>query len=498
MKFGKFFSAIALLASIAIACEEMPQGNEDTNTDKPTPEQPTPEPEKQALKADITLSNAFNWSEGDAVALLSANAQPVLSSQLTQAGATGSFEFDAEAGSYKIVFPFKEGMVYGEYINEISAVQTQQEAGMANMANLLFLSENDVQLTAESKNVELKMQGSLICFNVYGGNADETVLSAGFYTSEVESRVDLANPATVAGGEDAAQKLYLAVAPATAQNLTYYVVTNEARYEFSNEQAVTFEEGKVQNVTLNLISSTFSAAASETLSIYYGENLFTAQGAQASVNAELLLEGNEVVYPIDVWAAGPNVYTRIRVFDAAWNLLEGYQNEDIYYYISDITTNPQPLKCGIPFTQTGGYIIYVEARNDEAATEAEQWTGYQINLTIKDPNATSQEPTVQLLSPLTAKVGTPYTLKIQLDAPEGFLQCWPKVSVWGNFDPWPSVLSNDWWEIAKDATSYTYENTVTFTAAGPYVVGLYSDNPIKDNKGASLPLGELGTIEVTE
>ena len=324
MKARNFFAALAMSFVAAVACEEKLPDNSGNNNGDNTD---TPPPAATELKISATFADGFTWSAGDAVAFLQIDEDPMKSNELTEGAQKAEFFLDEESGegAYRVAYPYSDNLKYGVNTLTVPGNQVQQTAGEMNKANALFFSTADAQITADATaDVQMKLVGSVVCFEVYGGAAGETVWSAG--VSAVENHfsgeltvaadlsvtatpdynlahVDLTTPADASVAENAAQKLYLTVLPAdNVANPTYFVMTDKGKYEFYTEAAETFSNGAVKTVKLNLSEADAFGASTEALSITVGETVYTE--ASTAETVEIPFEGAPVTFNIDAWVSG--------------------------------------------------------------------------------------------------------------------------------------------------------------------------------------------------
>lgn len=150
-------------------------------------------------------------------------------------------------------------------------------------------------------------------------------------------------------------------------------------------------------------------------------------------------------------------------------------------------------ELALTFTEAGEYKVWIDPVTDGVgnATEGKEW--FTISVT---ENAPADPISVTMTSAETATVGTPYMVKIQFEAVAGFVENWPKISLWGDFTPWPTLINQDWFTLAGGSTSYTYTKEVTFTTAGQYILGVYADADFKDADGNTLAQGMTFSITV--
>ena len=191
--------------------------------------------------------------------------------------------------------------------------------------------------------------------------------------------------------------------------------------------------------------------------------------------------------------------------ETAWPLVKVYCGDVMPQELVDnwngwwpeVSGSSVTVEQALTFPQAGEYKVWIDPVSDKAgnATEGKEW----FTIIVSDGSAPVVEPpSVTMTSAGTATVGVPYTLTIDFSAPKGFVENWPKITVWGNFDPWPKPLDNDWFTLAGASTSYQYAKDVTFSAAGEYKVDVYTDSTLSDAEGNTVPSGTIGTIIVNE
>ena len=152
----------------------------------------------------------------------------------------------------------------------------------------------------------------------------------------------------------------------------------------------------------------------------------------------------------------------------------------------------------LTFTQAGEYKVWIDPVTDLSGNSSEGKEWFTINVTEGSVPPPADPISVKMTSAGTASVGVPYTVEIQFEAAAGFVENWPKISLWGDFDPWPTLISQDWFTLSGGSTSYTYTKEVTFTTPGSYVLGVYADADFFDADGHTLPQGLTFRIDVSE
>lgn len=525
MKTRRFFSILATMLAVAVACEEAepqekPGDGPGTGGDDPNPPAVT-----SVLKVNATFADGFAWAAGDAVAFLQLDEDPIKSNVLTEGGATAEFSLDEEAvaGEYRIVYPYSDDLVYGVNTLAVPGNQTQTAAGEMNKANTLFFSTEDVEVSEDAAaDVQFKMVGSVICFEVYGGAAGETVWSAGVTTTENflageltvardltvtavpdynTSHVDLATAADAAVAENAAQKLYLVVLPAeNVANPTYFVMTDKGKYVFYTDAAETFADGAMKTVKLNIAEADDFGASTEVLAVTVGETVYTYnvdEAGEAIPNAVLVdteYDGAPVEYTLDAWvsgtaAEGESFWYEVKAYKSDWSvILEEYPT---------IAVAPEKVFREFTFDAPGTYYVYLYVKSGDSSNA--QYAGVDITIVVKQAGAEINPPTAEMTSATEATTGTPYTLSITFADDSGLAGCWPQVEVCTADGYYPPVFANNyngWWPaLTVNEKSQTMELVIDFDKAGEYIVKITKDlKDINNNDAGALT---LGTITVT-
>ena len=519
MKTKSFFSMLAMVLAVAVACEQekMPEqnGNENGGNEQDPPAAET------SLMVTAEFADGFSWAAGDAVAFLQIDEDPVKSNELTEGGAKAEFVLDEEAGagSYRVAYPYSDALRYGVNTLLVPGNQTQTVAGEMNKANALFFSTEDAQITEDAvAEVEMKLVGSVICFEVYGGAAGETVWSAGVLASENHfsgeltvaadlkvtavpdynlAHVDLATPADASVAESAAQKLYLTVLPAdNVANPTYFVMTDKGKYEFYTEATETYANGTVKTVKLNIAEADAFGAQTEALAVTIGETVYTYNVDEAgaavpnAIQIDIEYDGAPVNYTLDAWVSGA---------DASWYEMKAYNSD--WSAISEeyptIGIAPERVVRDFTFNAAGTYYVYLYVKAGEEPNIS--YAGVDITIVVKQAGAETNPPTAALTSATTAQTGVDYTLALTFTDDSGLAACWPQVEVCTADGHYPPVFANNWngwWPaLTQGATSETMELVVNFDQPGEYKVYITKD--LKDINNNDAGYIELGTITVT-
>ena len=238
-------------------------------------------------KASFEDNAGIVWVSGGkagiAAAESSSEVTPVASEELSTASISNdrfkaSFQFTAAAGSYRIFYPYSADASYGNYRFEVSANQTQAEAGESSDIFALVGTEDfNLEENETVTDSRMKAVGSYIFFQVYGKTGEKlqsieitsrnTNISGGYGAdndgglvgdvtgSGDNVKVSLGSEYTVTEQKDNAKGIYAAVLPGNSQN-TYTVTTDWGVYTFESSAEKEFKMGAVKSLPLNLTSAT--------------------------------------------------------------------------------------------------------------------------------------------------------------------------------------------------------------------------------------------------
>lgn len=288
MKTTRIFAALMPLLMFSCAKENIVP--EDNNT-KPSEEIKTDGGEKYQFavtlspetgsKAAFDDSKGVIWVAGGKAALISENKKNIASEELSTISEdkySATFKFEAEAGKYRLCYPYNEKSYYNFHLVEVPSVQTQAAAGIS-ADTFAAVADNDIDLTAENLSVSdltYHVVGSYLRFVIYSDQAepDETIQSVKIYaqspvagkyrahfdySTTIEDRypdnsieVVLSEACPVTTSADGAKGIYAAVLKGEYTGLTYRVKTNKAEYEFNSTRTKTINNGEISDVKLNL------------------------------------------------------------------------------------------------------------------------------------------------------------------------------------------------------------------------------------------------------
>lgn len=481
-------------------------------------------------KASLSDSYGVQWQVGETAAIVAAGGAPIESTALTESDMTNNawqatFGFDAEVGTYRLFHPYSAESSYGAYKFNVPAEQIQHEAGMMNAGYVCLVAEDDVTLSdAEIASVNYNVAGTIMKFLIFGGAADEKIMSVEFYdggweeteVNQISGVITAANDGSVETTPDAcyvkvsleeyadasvaskelAEGIYMSVLPSVLNKPKYTVYTTTTKYEFySQNESYELMNGAMHTVSLNLSSTNEKLVKTDW---EYGEDWFdsseeTKVTMKSGTDVELSLDGESVTYTFDAWVSGNDIsYGKVMVYDGSWNELDEFKTDGYAYSYPNFYTNPTRTTFDVTFTEVGNYIVYLNVL-DEKGTWLEEG---KANVKVVDPNAAKDTtpPTVVLNSPTTASVGEDYALSITFSDNVGFEGLWPKVQL-ALASPWTSLLEE---YPAVTGSSYTFEKTVKFETAGTYQLWI---GTIKDSSGnvAEFDVNNaFATITVTE
>ncbi len=197
-------------------------------------------------------------------------------STISEDGYDASFSFTAEAGSYRLFYPYNAESSYNSYKFEVPAVQESAPGKSADIFALVGTEDLALSENATVANAKMNVVGSYIFFQVYG-KAGETVQSigissqntktAGVYCADNDGSlvgtpegdsdvtVSLSSEYVTTEGKDDAKGIYAAVLPVKSQN-TYTVTTDWGTYTFESSEEKEFKMGSIKPVPLNLTKAT--------------------------------------------------------------------------------------------------------------------------------------------------------------------------------------------------------------------------------------------------
>lgn len=526
MKTRKFFSLLAAVLAVAVACEPEVKPEDNGNGTGNGNEEQNPPATVTELKVNAVFADpAFSWEAGDAVAFLQIDEDVVKSNELEEGGAEAEFFLDTEAGpgAYRVAYPYSDDLRYGVNTFAVPGNQVQAVAGKMNKANALFFSAEDAQISADDvAEVQMGLVGSVICFEVYGGATGETVWSAGVSASENLlageltvaadltvtatpdyhlAHVDLTTAADASVAENAAQKLYLVVLPAeNVETPTYFVMTDKGKYEFYTETAETYANGQLKTVKLNIAEADAFGASTEELAVTMGETVYTYNedetGAAVpnTIQVEIEYDGVPVQYALDAWvsgtaAEGEALWYEVKAYNADWSvILEEFPT---------IAVSPEKVFRNFTFETPGTYYVYLYVKSGDSANA--QYAGVDITIVVKQAGAETNPPTAEMTSATTATTGTPYTLSITFADDSGLAGCWPQVEVCTADGYYPPYFVNNWYgwwpALTANEKSQTMELQIEFDKAGEYLVKITKD--LKDINNNDAGVLTIGTITVT-
>lgn len=266
---------------------------EDNNT-KPSEEIKTDGGEKYQFavtlspetgsKAAFDDSKGIIWLAGGKASIAKEGDESVIASaeltdeKISEDKFSATFNFEAEAGTYRLCYPYNEKSYYNFHLVEVPSVQTQAAAGIS-ADTFAAVADNDIDLTAENPSVSdltYHVVGSYLRFVIYSEQAetDETIQSVKIYaqspiagkyrahndySTTIEDRypdnsieVVLSKACPVAASADGAKGIYAAVLKGEYTGLTYRVKTNKAEYEFNSTRTKTINNGEISDIKLNL------------------------------------------------------------------------------------------------------------------------------------------------------------------------------------------------------------------------------------------------------
>lgn len=289
MKAAKSILTAAMLP-LMLACakenvvEEKPNGNtEKAEYGFTVVASEEKQPQETLSKASFDDKNGVVWVAGGQAGIVADGGSAVGSESLSTISADGysaSFSFTAEAGSYRLFYPYNSKSSYNNYRSEVSAEQKSAPGKSSDIFALVGTEDLELSADATVADAKMKVVGSYIFFQVYG-KAGETVKSieiasqntkvGGVYYANNEGslvgtpegnsdvKVTLSSDYITTEGKGEAKGIYAAVLPVKSQN-TYTVTTDKGTYTFTSGAEKEFKMGSIKPIPLNLKAGTFKYA----------------------------------------------------------------------------------------------------------------------------------------------------------------------------------------------------------------------------------------------
>ncbi len=232
-------------------------------------------------KALFEDNSGIVWVSGEKAGIAPEEGTAVESaglSDISEDGFKASFQFTANAGTYRIFHPYNAESTWGNYKFEVPAAQQQAEVGKSSDIFAL-VGKEDLTLEENATVADSKMKavGSYIFFQVYG-KAGEKVQSieitsknaklSGSYVADNDGnlvgevtgtdasvKVTLGSEYTTAAENEGSKGIYAAVLPGNSQN-TYTVTTDWGVYTFESSEEKEFKMGAIKPLPLNLTKAT--------------------------------------------------------------------------------------------------------------------------------------------------------------------------------------------------------------------------------------------------
>lgn len=238
------------------------------------------QPQETLSKASFDDENGVVWVAGGQAGIVADGGSAVGSESLSTISADGysaSFSFTAEAGSYRLFYPYSAESSYNNYRFEVSAEQESAPGKSSDIFALVGTEDLELSANATVADAKMKVVGSYIFFQVYG-KAGETVTSieiasqntkvGGVYYANNEGslveppvgnsdvKVTLSSDYITTEGKGEAKGIYAAVLPVKSQN-TYTVTTDKGTYTFTSVAEKEFKMGSIKPIPLNLTKGKF-------------------------------------------------------------------------------------------------------------------------------------------------------------------------------------------------------------------------------------------------